>query len=334
MGAPSLPLSRPPSQRARNQLPRCLADSETPAPRFTQSITRHSHLSRRAAVASLPLIAIVLRAPIGSAAVEAPAAVIVPGLAPDQSRYDAADPELRAAAGLVREALEAGSLEEEEELWTRIIDGYGGRDAEWAPDVVGRALGNRGNARSRRGDLAGAVADYNAAIEACPWSVDPVLNRGVALEALGRWDEAIRDYRSVLKVAPFDPSALNNLGNAYAGKGQWDEAERYYGRAVALAPEFAFAAANRACALYQLGRVDDSLRLMRNLLRRYPTFPDMRAALTVALWRNGEEGEAEEEWLRVDDPRYRDVAWLKESRRWPPDLITGMEAFLELKSRV
>jgi hypothetical protein len=37
-----------------------------------------------------------------------------------------------------------------------------------------------------QGKLAPALSDFNAAIQLCPWSVDPVINRGVVLEALGR----------------------------------------------------------------------------------------------------------------------------------------------------
>ena len=65
---------------------------------------------------------------------------------------------------------------------------YGGLDRPWVPDVVGRAWGNRGNARARQGKLQEALADYNTSIALCPWSVDPVLNRGVALEAMGRFE--------------------------------------------------------------------------------------------------------------------------------------------------
>ena len=50
----------------------------------------------------------------------------------------------------------------------------------------------RGNARARQGRIAEALADYNASIALCPWSVDPVLNRGVALEQIGRLQEARR----------------------------------------------------------------------------------------------------------------------------------------------
>lgn len=72
-----------------------------------------------------------------------------------------------------------------------------------------------------------------------------------------------------------------------------------------LAPAFSFAAANKALALYQLEQDELSLHEMRSLLRRYPSFVDVRAALTAALWRAGQEAEAEDQWLRVDDPRYR-----------------------------
>lgn len=70
---------------------------------------------------------------------------------------------------------------------TKIIDEYSGVDANWVPDLVGRAWGNRGNARSRQGKFEAALNDYNTSISICPWSVDPVLNRGVVLEALDRY---------------------------------------------------------------------------------------------------------------------------------------------------
>jgi tetratricopeptide (TPR) repeat protein len=76
----------------------------------------------------------------------------------------------------------------DEHVWCRskIIDEYSNVDANWVPDLVGRAWGNRGNARSRQGKLEAALRDYTTAIEICPWSVDPLLNRGAVLEQLGR----------------------------------------------------------------------------------------------------------------------------------------------------
>ena len=67
--------------------------------------------------------------------------------------------------------------QEEEKLWTQLIEKYRDSDAIWKADVVGRAFGNRGNARSRQGKMDDALADFGEAIELCPWSVDPLLNR-------------------------------------------------------------------------------------------------------------------------------------------------------------
>lgn len=252
--------------------------------------------------------------------------------APDQSAYNPADKDLREAAALLQQALNAETVQQEEALWTQVIDKYSRINAIWMPDVVGRAYGNRGNARSRQGKLAAALGDFNAAIQLCPWSVDPVINRGVVLEALGRWDEAAADYKAVLAVAPEDPSAWNNLGNTNMGLQNWAEAERCFGKAAALAPSFSFAAANHTLALYQLGRTEEAIREMRSLLRRYPDFPDMRAALAAAQWAAGREGDAETNWERVEDPRYRDVNWLRKERRWPPALTDSLQALLQLKS--
>lgn len=252
--------------------------------------------------------------------------------APDPATYDPSDPDLRQAAALIQEALNATDVRAEEAIWTDIIDRYGSSQAPWAADVVGRAIGNRGNARARQGRLEAALLDYGEAIKRCPWSVDPVLNRGVALEGLGRFREAIADYRAVLAVSPQDPAAWNNLGNATAGTGEWEAAIDFYKRAVALAPQFAFAVSNLTLAEYEVGKNDGAtLRSMRALLRRYPEFSDVRAALTAALWESGLQGQAEDEWRRVDDPRYRDLAWLRNTRRWPPRLVRALTSFLELK---
>lgn len=244
--------------------------------------------------------------------------------------FNGSDQRLRDAANLFQEALNATTVEEEERLWSEVIDTYGDLDAEWVPDIVGRAWGNRGNARSRQGRLEQALDDYSKSIELAPYSVDPVLNRGVVLEALGRYEEAVGDYEAVLRAAPADPSAWNNLGNVQAALGNWKEALADYMKAVQLAPSFSFAAANYALALYQVGRENEAIRQFRTLLRRYPEFPDMRAALAVSLYAAGLRAEAETNWGRLEDGRYKDRSWIRTTRRWPPRLADALEAFLDL----
>ncbi|GAX80916.1 hypothetical protein CEUSTIGMA_g8351.t1 [Chlamydomonas eustigma] len=259
-------------------------------------------------------------------------AVVKLELAPDQSKYDPGDAKLRQALEMLQQGLNAGDVQLEEATWTKIINQYSSVDAPWVPDVVGRAYGNRGNARSRQGRLEEALLDYNKAMEICPWSVDPVLNRGVALEALGRFEEAVSDYRAVLAAEPEDPAAWNNLGNATAGLGSWEEAAGYFRKATLIAPGFSFAAANYALAMYQIGKRNEAVKAFRSLLRKYPEFADVRAALAAALWADGLEDQAENAWSRVEDIRYKDRKWLRTNRRWPPKLADALEAFLDVKS--
>ncbi|KAI5068024.1 hypothetical protein GOP47_0016369 [Adiantum capillus-veneris] len=184
--------------------------------------------------------------------------------------FDATDKRLQDAASTFQNALNATTVVEEEQLWTEVINKYGSLEAEWVADIVSRAYGNRGNARSRQGKLEEALEDYDKSIMLAPYAVDPVLNRGVVLESLGRYDDASADYVAVLRAQPKDPAAWNNLGNVKAAQNRWDDALIGYAKAVELAPAFSFAAANYALALYQVGRVNEVVRQFCSLLRKYP----------------------------------------------------------------
>jgi tetratricopeptide (TPR) repeat protein len=130
-----------------------------------------------------------------------------------------------------------------------------------------------------------------------------------------------------------DAMAFNNLGNAYAGRGDWPEAKKYFYRATELDPGFAFARANYALAIYQLGETEEAIRTLKNIARKYRDFADVRAALTAALWQNGQRGEAESNWIAATglDVRYRDLDWVKNNRRWPPVMVSALENFLQLR---
>jgi hypothetical protein len=56
--------------------------------------------------------------------------VIRPELSPDQAKYDPSDPDLREAAQLLQQGLQATSVEQEEAVWTKIIE-------KWVCQVAG-----------------------------------------------------------------------------------------------------------------------------------------------------------------------------------------------------
>lgn len=228
--------------------------------------------------------------------------------------------ELRQKAFLTSQT---GQYEAAEDYWTQLLELLPDEAAIWS---------NRGLVRASQYHLDEAIADYTQAIALAPDSVDPYLNRGAAYEVKGNWDAAIADYNYVLELDPTEAGAWNNRGNAEAGLGDWAAAIADYSKAADLDPEFALARVNQGLALYQSGDTQAGLRTLRSVVRKYPNFPDARAALTAGLWAVGQRGEAESQWVAVAglDNRYRDVDWVRTIRRWPPKVADALEQFLTL----
>ncbi|MEM8675433.1 MAG: tetratricopeptide repeat protein [Cyanobacteria bacterium P01_G01_bin.67] len=220
-------------------------------------------------------------------------------------------------------ASERGDFAKAETYWTTLVENFPNNPAVWS---------NRGNVRIGQYKLAEAIADFDRSIEIAPEYPDAYLNRGIAYEGKKLWDKAIADYNHVLQINPQDPVALNNRGNAKAGQKKWIEALEDYQLAADLAPTFPLARGNASLIQYQIGDRSEALRNMRNLVRKYPMYSDMRAALAAVLWVEGKQGEAESNWVAAIglDNRYQDLDWLENIRRWPPSMTEALERFLSL----
>lgn len=81
------------------------------------------------------------------------------------------------------------------------------------------------------------------------------------------------------------------------------------------------------------GQDAEAQKQMRLLLVKYPELVDMRAALAVLYWKQGELAKAEGEWYNTinEDPRYRRIEWVRSIRRWPPRMVQELGNFLEMK---
>lgn len=234
--------------------------------------------------------------------------------------------QLKQGEAIAQKAFQAanqGDFGQAEKYWTELIEDFPDNPAVWS---------NRGNIRVNEHKLDEAIADFNQSITLAPQYSDPYLNRGIAYEGKQMWQEALADYNQALEINPQDAMAYNNRGNAKAGEKSWREALDDYAKAVEIEPEFALARANAALMTYQIGDRQSALQQMRNLVRRYPMFPDMRAALTAVLWVEGKQGDAESNWVAAVgiDNRYQDLDWVAHNRRWPPEMVTALKRFLTL----
>ena len=67
------------------------------------------------------------------------------------------------------------------------------------PDY-GEAFCSRGNARQDKGDLEGAIADYNEAIRLQPDDAINFCNRGIARKAKGDLEGAMADFEQAARL--------------------------------------------------------------------------------------------------------------------------------------
>jgi tetratricopeptide (TPR) repeat protein len=76
----------------------------------------------------------------------------------------------------------------------------------------------RGNANLRRGDLAGAIANYDRSLELNPRSAEAHFKRGQVRRAQGNLDEAIDDFELAVEI---DPTLVVNrdVADAYYHRG-------------------------------------------------------------------------------------------------------------------
>ena len=63
-----------------------------------------------------------------------------------------------------------------------------------------------------------------------------------------------------------------------------------------------------------------------------PSRAEAQAALAAVEWVTGQQGRAEEHFERAVglDPRWGNMAYIRQQTRWPPALYAAMEKFLSI----
>ncbi|MGE0425600.1 MAG: tetratricopeptide repeat protein [Reyranellaceae bacterium] len=114
-------------------------------------------------------------------------------------------------------------------------------------------------AHHRQGELAHALAGYDAILAVAPDYFDALHLKGVIAAQLGRHDEAVALMRRALSIKPDHAAVHGNLGGLLLRLGRTGEALGSFDALVALQPENAPAHNARANALHMLGRLDQAV---------------------------------------------------------------------------
>jgi tetratricopeptide (TPR) repeat protein len=156
------------------------------------------------------------------------------------------------------------------------------------PDARAFALGHRGVARSRIGELRAAIHDFNAAIGLSPEDATLYNNRGNLLLELGLYTEAAKDFDQAVSLAPGYGVAYNNRGNALILLGDSAEALADFAKAIELMPLHAVPFNGRGRAQLELGRPAGALRDFSRAIElngRYAQAYVNRAGALIAIHR-------------------------------------------------
>jgi Flp pilus assembly protein TadD len=129
---------------------------------------------------------------------------------------------------------------------------------------------NLGAMLQERGDVPGAEAQYEAALQLRPG--DAVVNNalGGVLLASGQVDEAVAHLTASLKARPDYFDAHYNLGHALAEQGNFSGAAEQFRDAVKESPQDADAEANLGSALAQLGELGEAKTHFERALQLNP----------------------------------------------------------------
>jgi len=170
---------------------------------------------------------------------------------------------------------------------------------------------NRAGAKKAAGDLDGAIADYDRAIQLDPKDAAIYNNRGLAKQAKGDFNAAIADFNRGIELNPKDAVAYSNRGNTKRDKGDLDGAILDYNHSIRVNPKYAYAYYDRGLAKKQKSDLDGAIADYNRVIELDPKFAKAFCDRGVAKRRKGDLQGALSDYDRTIeiDPKYA-IAYL------------------------
>ncbi|MBD2435252.1 tetratricopeptide repeat protein [Nostoc sp. FACHB-110] len=132
----------------------------------------------------------------------------------------------------------------------------------------------QGLQQAKAGDLVGAIASYDRAIELQPDAYDYWFNRGLTLFHLERFAEAVAAYDTAIDLKPDHYKAWYNRGGTLGELGLFAEAIASFNQAIEIHANYPEAWASKALALLKLGQIGEALAAYDQALELQPQDPE------------------------------------------------------------
>jgi CHAT domain-containing protein/Flp pilus assembly protein TadD len=117
----------------------------------------------------------------------------------------------------------------------------------------------QGLTQAKTGDLSGAIASYDQALQINPNMYEIWFNRGLTLFHLGHFSEAIASYDRALLIKQDFHKAWYNRGGILGELGHFEEAIASFDVALEIQPDYEEAWSSRGMALLKLGRLSEAV---------------------------------------------------------------------------
>ena len=182
-----------------------------------------------------------------------------------------------------------------------------------------------------------AVVRFTKALEVAQRFAAARLNRGIAYEALGRKTAALADYDAALDLDPNSVQAYNCRGALHANKGYLNRALEDFGKAMGVDPQFLVSYLNHGATLYRLQRYGEAIADFSNAIRLDPKAKQAYLGRGLTLAKLGHDKNALKDFDRAceldpDDPRvYLNRGIILERLQRYQDALADYQAALSLE---
>ncbi|KAL5224830.1 hypothetical protein ABZP36_011469 [Zizania latifolia] len=129
---------------------------------------------------------------------------------------------------------------------------------------------------------------------------------------------------------------LLDLGRELQARGEFPAALASFTAVVSEYKDLAlseYARVGRALVLYEVGDRDESIAEMEDVSVALRGYPEIHAALAAALYADKHAPLLAENQFAIAtllDPHYTDLAYVRDTKHWPPSLVDSLQHFITL----
>ncbi|WP_333397292.1 tetratricopeptide repeat protein [Microcoleus sp. N9_A1] len=145
----------------------------------------------------------------------------------------------------------------------------------------------KGNWLKDRGDLGGAIENYQKALEFNPGDAEVHKKLAEVYVLQGEFEKAIASCNVALKFQPNFAPAYLTMGNALHSQEKLEMAIQAYLQALKIQPEFAEASANLGSMYYKLGQLEQAANYYQKALALNPQLSSVNMMLGSVLQQQG-----------------------------------------------